>query len=180
MSAMAYGGLSQVIANSEQSRLSLKRLQVIQRTMLMTTRDFSQIIQRDIRDEFGDTKAYLVSEDGPGQLIEFTRSGRRNPAEQLRSHLVRVAYRYEDEELIRMYWPQLDRVQGMEPYESVLLEDVSNAELRYLDNNGEWHRQWPPLTSTTQTNNTIQLLAIEFKLELKDWGEIVRLYKVTA
>ena len=174
MSIMAYGGLTNVITNSEASEKSLKRLHEVQLTMFNIERDLSQITQRNIRDEYGVNKNYIEAGSNISFLIELTRNGRRNPAKLLRSHLVRVAYKLEEGKLIRAYWPHLDREQSALPYESVLLTNVNTAELRFLDNESEWHEQWPPLTANTPA---LTLSGIEFKLSLDDWGEISRLFK---
>ncbi|MCK4706506.1 MAG: type II secretion system minor pseudopilin GspJ, partial [Gammaproteobacteria bacterium] len=106
-------------------------------------------------------------------LVEFTRNGRRNPAKLKRSNLLRIAYKFEDEKLIRLFWPQLDRAPAMEAYETTLLEQMERVEFRYRDDKKEWHSQWPPLSGAS-----VELTAIELTLELKDWGEITRLYQV--
>jgi len=181
MSAMAYGGLSSVILNSTTTEAEMKKIRTVQRAMFTMTRDFTQISKRKIRDEFGNPQPHLVAGTNIDYLVEFTRSGRRNPAKLLRSHLLRVAYRLEDKQLSRLFWPQLDRVQGMEPYEDVLLEDVNLAELRYMDDKGKWHDQWPPLNLTIAPGAQISSpRAIEFKLELEGWGELTRIYKVSS
>lgn len=179
MSFMAYGGLSYVIDNSEASEKHLKRLHEAQLAMFNVERDLSQIAERSIRDELGDEKKYIESGGNIEYLIELTRNGRRNPAKLLRSHLVRVAYKLNDGNLIRLHWPHLDRVQGMLPYETTLLTNVSSAEVRFLDSDKEWHSLWPPLNTTSSTNNApITLKAINFKISLEDWGEISRLIKM--
>ncbi len=179
LSAMAYGGLRNVLDNSQQTESAMQRLQQVQLAMLNISRDFTQIAQRGIRDEYGNPANYILSGQGGDVFIEFTRGGRRNPAELLRSHLQRVAYKLEENTLSRLHWPQLDRTQEMQPYESVLLEDVENASIRFLDSNNEWHDEWPPLNASGAPGaETIALAAIEFSLELQDWGELVRLFKV--
>lgn len=181
LSAMAYGGLRNVIDNSQQTESAMERLQQVQMTMLKISRDFTQLSQRNIRDEYGNTSNFIMTGQGGDVFIEFSRGGRRNPAELLRSHLQRVAYKLEENRLSRLHWPHLDRTQEMEPYESVLLDDVENAGIRFLDSNNEWHNEWPPLSATGQTTGTAMVLsAIEFRLELKDWGELVRLFRVTS
>ncbi|MDT8451205.1 MAG: type II secretion system minor pseudopilin GspJ [Gammaproteobacteria bacterium] len=178
MSVMAYGGLSQIIQNSSHSKLELQRLQSIQRAVLSISRDLTQVIERDIRDEYGNTQPFFAAGNSIDYLLEFTRNGRRNPAGLQRSHLLRVAYQHEDGKLLRLFWPQLDRAQGMEPYESILLEQVTAVELRYRDDAGEWHSTWPPLNAQQAGDNPSRLSAIEFTLELENWGEISRLYQV--
>ena len=181
LSAMAYGGLRNVIDNSQQTESAMQRLQQVQLAMLNISRDFTQLSSRNIRDEYGNSANYIMTGQGGDVFIEFTRGGRRNPAELLRSHLQRVAYRLEENTLSRLHWPHLDRTQEMEPYESVLLEDVETASVRFLDSNNEWHNEWPPLdASGVPGADTVMLAAIEFSLELQDWGELVRLIKVSG
>lgn len=181
LSAMAYGGLRNVIDNSMQTETSMQRLQQVQLAMVSISRDFTQLSQRNIRDEYGNTNNYILTGEGIDVFIEFSRGGRRNPAELLRSHLQRVAYKIEDNTLSRLHWPHLDRTQEMEPYESILLEDVDNASIRFLDSENEWHNEWPPLDATGQADgSTVVLSAIEFTLELQDWGELVRLFPASS
>lgn len=178
MSVMAYGGLSQIIQNSSHSKLELQRLQSIQRAVLSISRDLTQVIERDIRDEYGNTQPFLLADNSIDYLLEFTRNGRRNPAKMQRSHLLRVAYQHEDGKLLRLFWSQLDRAPGMVPYESILLEQVTAVEFRFRDDAGEWHSTWPPLNAQQAGNNPSRLSAIELTLELENWGKISRLYQV--
>jgi general secretion pathway protein J len=181
MAIMAYGGLNNVITNSHASQQALLRLQQLQQCISIINRDFSQILQRPIRDEYGNPQPYLSVGDNIDNLVEFTRGGRVNPADLLRSSLVRVAYRFEDEQLIRLQWPHLDRAQGTEPKQTVIIDNIESVTLRFLDQNAEWLEQWPPLDSGSNAGITgaatiVTPAAIEIILKLKDWGEIRRLY----
>lgn len=181
MSVMAYGGLSNVISNSDASKQALSRLQEVQQSMRHIERDFSQIVERGIRDELGAQQAFIIASDADDSIIEFTRGGRRNPAKRLRSNLLRVAYRIEEGKLIRMHWPQLDRVQGMLAIETELLSGIDSAGTRFLGTDGEWYDQWPPLNSQNPAfSGPLDLSAIEYSMELSDWGRINRLFKVRS
>lgn len=175
MALMAYGGLDNVIDNSQASQQSLKRLQQIQQSVMVLNRDFSQIIPRDIRDEYGNTRAYLSAGNNIDYLLEFSRGGQANPANLLRSTLQRVAYQLDDEKLVRLQWPQLDRAQGVDARQTVLLDNIDSITIRFLDQDAEWHDQWPPLNAAVG-DAVIELLAIELVLQLNDWGDIRRLY----
>ena len=180
MSVMAYGGLSQIMRNNISAEASLERMQSVQHTMYTLTRDFNQIIERDIRDEFGTTQAYLTAGNDPDSVVEFTRSGRRNPANLLRSNLQRVAYQLEENKLYRLFWPQLDRVQGMEPSRNELLDKIEAFDIRYLDKDAEWHTNWPPANFSAGGGVSVPLpVAVEISMTLLDWGELKRLYKVS-
>ena len=80
---------------------------------------------------------------------------------------------FDDETLIRLQWPQLDRAQEAEPKKTVLIDNIESVTLRFLDKNAEWQEQWPPLSTGGGTGVT-ELYAIEIVLQLKDWGEIRR------
>ena len=115
LSSMAYGGLRNVIDNSQQTELSMQRMQQVQLAMLKISRDFTQLSQRNIRDEYGNSSNYIMAGDGGDVFIEFSRGGRRNPAQLQRSHLQRVAYKLEENTLSRLHWPHLDRTQDCFP-----------------------------------------------------------------
>ncbi len=187
MAVMAYGGLSNVMDNSEASKRALLRLKQIQQTVSILNRDFSQIIQRSIRDEYGNPQPFLTTQNDADNIVELTRGGRSSPPVLARSSLVRVAYRFDDDKLVRLQWPQLDRSPNMEAKKSILIENVENVSVRFLDKNKEWQQEWPPLNalsppppptgSGTPATPTIDSpLAIEIILQLNDWGEIRRLY----
>lgn len=181
MSVMAYGGLSSVIDNSHVSQGALDRLQQLQHTVSMLNRDFTQIRQRSIRDSFGQEQAFISTHSNEDNLIEFTRGGRLNPANLRRSSLLRVAYRLQENELLRFQWPDLDRAPGSEPRENMLIDNVDDIRIRYLDNNAQWQEQWPPVNFANVDNDgnavaTPSPTAIEVILTLSDWGDIRRLY----
>jgi len=178
MAIMAYGGLANVIDNSKSSERALKRLQQIQQSISVINRDFTQLVPRAIRDEYGNKLPALIAGTNIDNLVEFTRGGRVNPANLLRSTLLRVAYRFDDEKLVRIQWPQLDRAPGIKVKKTTLIDNVDKVTIRFLDQKGKWQEQWPPLNSATGTGggNTAELYAIEIILKLNDWGEIRRLY----
>lgn len=183
MAIMAYGGLDNVISNSQSSKQALKRLQQVQQTVSVLNRDFRQIIPRPIRDEFGNTQPYLSAGNNIDYLVEFSRGGRVNPGGLLRSTLLRVAYQFDEKTLVRLQWPQLDRTQEQEPKKTTLIDNLEAATIRFMDPAGEWQEQWPPLNAAPVNApgtavTTIYPLAIEIILQLKDWGEIRRLYQI--
>ena len=181
MAVMAYGGLSNVIDNSHASQKALERLQQLQHAVSILNRDFNQIRHRGIRDSFGQNKTFISTNSNEDNLIEFTRGGRLNPANLKRSTLLRVAYRLQDNKLLRFQWPDLDQAPGSEPRENMLIDHIDEFNIRYLDNNGQWQEQWPPVNFTGVNNNGITIpppspTAIEVVLTLSDWGDIRRLY----
>jgi len=179
MAVMAYGGLQNVIDNSQSSKQALNRLQQLQKCVSVLNRDLLQIIPRPIRDEFGNPQPALSTSTNLDYLVEFTRSGRPNPTSAALSTLQRVAYQLEDGKLIRLQWPYLDRTQEAEPRKSTLIDEVEEVTLSFLNENNEPQTQWPPLNTVTNPDGTTdspEPKAIEVTILLKDWGEIRRVY----
>jgi general secretion pathway protein J len=78
-----------------------------------------------------------------GDLISFVRSGWRDPqVGGNRSDLQRVAIRLEDGQLIRKAWLRPDPVRNTPVVERVLLDGISNLEIRYRQK-GVWFDEWP-------------------------------------
>jgi general secretion pathway protein J len=164
--------------NSKVSERALKRLQQVQQSVSIISRDFSQLVPRAVRDEYGNLRPAIITPKNLDNLVEFTRGGRSNPANLLRSTLVRVAYQFDDEKLVRLQWPQLDNAPGVKTRKTTLIDNLEDVTIRFLDEKGKWQEQWPPLNAATSTtgDNTTELIAIEIILKLNDWGDIRRLY----
>jgi general secretion pathway protein J len=169
-----YVGLDVVLGTAERTTQESQRLHRLQRCFTQLAMDLEQALGRPIRDDLGDEQAALSYQSGLASL-EFTRGGLPNPAGWPRSSMQRVAYSLEEDKLARVYWRELDRLQGSEPVRRVLLDRVTSLEFRFLDAQSEWHDQWPPLSGGSLQVSTIPA-AVELKLELEDWGELRRVY----
>lgn len=175
MSAMAYEGLRTVLANQDGFERNNDRLAELQILFLMLGRDIEQMVARPIRDNYGEEMAALVADD---RSLEFSRTGWRNPAGFVRSHLQRVGYVVEENQLQRRSWAVLDRAPNSEPLQTVLLTGVEALELRFLDNNGQWTQSWPPFSVNDDKAQRPPLpLAVEVNIELDDWGKLTRLFR---
>src|SRR5690554_591497 len=100
ITAMIGVGATQLLSNVIESRQAIDiradQLASLQRFNMVVSRDIEQIINRPIRDEYGEEQPALMLETGQ-YLLEFTRAGWRNSplAQEPRSELQRVAYRLE-------------------------------------------------------------------------------------
>lgn len=177
LAAMAYGGLNNVLQVSHGTEQHAARLAQLQKTFLWLGRDLEQASDRSIRDEYGDSQLALQGGEFGRYQLELTRAGWRNPAQRSRSHLQRVAYGVRDGQLIRAYWNVLDRAQDSQPLESVLLEDVSKLEYRFLDASQQWQSVWPAISLDGQLTQGPPL-AVEVSLETEAEGRIRRLFRI--
>ena len=175
ISALALGGLNAVVTQQTIAKDQLQRLAGLQRALRMMTDDFVQLNPRFVRQVLGEaTDPPLVTDQLGENIVRLSRSGWRNPVPVARGTLQRVQYRIEDEELIRDHWLVMDYPLGIEPRSEVLLENVTDIEIEYLDATDQWSTQWPPLRQGLVTG-FIYPRAVRINLDLADWGEIVRI-----
>ena len=177
LSVMSYAGLSTVLNANEILDTNMQRLTEVQRSITLLSRDIRQTINRTTRDTYGDPKSPLMGASPVDTLgipqLELTRTGYANPLGTKRSFLQRVAYQLEDETLYRHSWRVLDQAQDSVADKLAICYEVKSLELRYLDQEDAWHKQWPPSDPEYQGFSLPK--AVEVSLELNDWGKIVRL-----
>lgn len=181
MATLAYGGLNALINQRQAAGDSLERLGAIQRGMNLLLRDTAQIVNRPIRGPYrGDPLPALRGGDGFEYALAFTHGGWRNPLGQPRSNLQRVAWRVEEDGLVRYAWQVLDQAQDAVPVRTVIMADVERMAVRFLDGGGDWQSSWPPLTLDGDPATAGVPRAVEITLDLEDWGRVTRLLEVAA
>ncbi len=176
--ALALGGLSVVATQQSIASRQMGELAQLQRTMRQLASDLGQAQPRFVRDELGlSTELPFVADGRSEFLLRLTRGGWRNPAGLPRGTLQRVQYRFEDGTLYRDYWPVLDRTLGMEPRSEELLADLDAVEFDFLDDENEWHEEWPPLQLIGDVAAPPPRAA-RVRIESAAWGELERLVEV--
>lgn len=179
VSIMAYSGLHSVINSKTRTEEALNRLQELQLSMLAITGDLQHLTPRTIQDALGGQQLSLTTQYSDF-IVTFTRSGWRNPGNQVRSTLQRVAYLLDDDKLVRRHWLHVDRANENQFLERTLITNIESLSLRFLDEKRQWREDWPSINnSAATTGGTISPpIAVEVTLKMNDWGEIKRLVKV--
>ncbi len=177
LAVLSYGGLQSVIGSKTRTEAELDRLQQLQISMLNLTDDMQQLSKRDSHDALGGLLHRLTTQQ-PDYIVELTRSGWRNPAEQTRSTLQRVAYRMDEDRLVRIYWRHLDRADDEDRVERVLINNIEELKLRFLDASNEWQDSWPSAEALATDEPVTLPRAVEISLVMGDWGTITRLVEV--
>jgi general secretion pathway protein J len=179
LATMAYAALNSVLTARKQVEAKSARLSALQTALMIMERDVEQAVPRGIRDEFGDGQPALQGGGVGTTMLSLTRDGWSNPLGLARSHLQRVAYQFNDKQLIRQSWGILDRAPNTESYSEVLLDNVTAVELRFLGQDGQWSPYWPPQTDAAQSTVVVPPpRAVEINLDVADWGRITRLFRV--
>ena len=178
---MAFVGLNRVIDQQQLARARTERWQDIQLAMRLITQDLAQLHPRATREELGESYQPSLLADPSAQFaLEFSRGGWANPAGLARGTVLRVAYDWEDDKLIRWHWSVMDRTLSTPPVRAEILDRVTNVEVRFLDTAGEWHLEWPPLDQRGPQSLIARPRAVEFALELEDFGRVFRLVETSG
>lgn len=177
LAVIAYGGLKSVLDAQKQTDEQAAKLAMLQKAFIIINRDTEQMINRGIRDNYGDPKSALIGDSG---AMEFSKAGWRNPAGFKRSNIQRIAYGIEDDQLLRLSWAVLDRAQDSEPMSSLIMDRVKSLEVRYLDLDLKWQNQWPVNSNTTKNVPETLPRALEVTMDVEDWGKITRLFRVAG
>lgn len=148
--------LSNIIETKNVTDIRSMQLTNLQRFNQFISRDVEQILNRGIRDQYGDNQAAVII-DSSDYLAEWTRLGWRNSpiSENPRAEMQRVAfqlYDINDEEcekakvrlqewgnlepegscLIRFFWSMLDRSGDSEAKTQIILDLVEEMEIEIL------------------------------------------------
>jgi len=178
LAAAAYTTLNGVVEASRVVNEQMTRLQAVQRTVQRMTMDFGQLTPRPVRDELGDGRLPVLRAGARSlELVELSRGGWSNPLVLPRPAVQRVAYRIEEDRLIRRQWPVMDRTLATEPAEATLLEGLRDIRIRYLSGD-EWTEQWPPDAGAGAGALALRPRAVEFVLVVEELGEIRRVIEV--
>lgn len=152
-----------------------ERLGDLQRALMMMQRDILEMSPRSVRDEMGDSLPTMRLGSDIG--IELTHDGWRNPLNQRRSEMQRVAYVARDDTLYRYYWNVLDRAEDTKPVIQELLHDVTGVEIAAIDASGNEHAYWP-LVGDQGSDPSTNLAGVQVRLTVKPFGEITRIWDV--
>jgi general secretion pathway protein J len=178
---MALGGLSEVIKQQGVARERTERWQKIQLAMRLIVQDLAQLQPRATREELGEAyQPALLASPNAQFALEFSRGGWPNPGAFPRGTVLRVAYDWEGDKLVRFHWPVMDRTLSTPPVRMELLDGVENVEVRFLDSAGAWQLDWPPLQMNGPQRLVARPRAVEFAIELKDFGRVFRLVETSG
>ena len=124
----SYQLLQTAIEGKNRITRSTENTLAIARAVDIMTSDFSQLVSRRIRDNYGEWLPPLIFAEGD-YLVEFTRTGWTNPSGKKRSTLQRVAYSFDYDEgtLTRFFWEVLDRAEESAPVAEIILRNVEEC-----------------------------------------------------
>jgi len=176
MGTAGFTMLQQITGARTRVEAQSARLTELQRTFYWLAEDVTQIIDRPVRSSVDSIlPAFQYNLQGIS-LFDLTRAGWANPAADIlpaRSSLQRVSYILEDDKLLRSYWYHLDSLEEEPIKRRQLLTGVEELTIRFMDPDGSWQEQWPPLNVEEDPGLP---RALEFTFILTDLGSVVRVF----
>jgi general secretion pathway protein J len=177
---MALEGLSEAMQQQSRTSERTERWREVQLAMRIVMQDLAQLHPRPTREELGDSfKPSLLASPTAQFPLELSRGGWSNPGGFARGTVLRVAYAWEDDALLRFTWPVADRTLATPPQRTELLTGVTNLEVRFRAQSGEWFSEWPPAQLAGSMRYVSAPRAIEFAVELDDFGRVWRLVETS-
>ncbi len=174
MAALAYGGLNSIARTRGELSRQEDEFRDLTRAVAALDRDLREAVARRV---FGNSGQVLPAFTGNAGGLEFTRMGFANPQAEPRANLERVLYELDAQALKRGSYPVLDRTPSTTPLITTLRNDVTGFRLRYLDAQNRWFDAWPPPQTT---DVTLLPRAVEWHLQTRDYGEIVRVVELVS
>ncbi len=172
---LALGGLSEVIRQQTIAQERAERWREIQFAMRIISQDLAQIHPRPTREEFGESWQPSVLVNPSAQFaFEMSRGGWANSVASPRGSVLRVAYDWEDDILVRFHWSVMDRTSATPPIRTELLTGVEAIEIRLQDAGGNWLQDWPPEAMNIPERWVARPRVVEFGVLLEDFGRIWR------
>lgn len=174
LSMLLMSGLKSVINAQNGTEIKAEKLHVIQRGMLVLSRDLEQIINRPITNADGTEEPGFI---GTIKSLTVTHLGSGDPSGQsLKSNMQRISYAYYDQALWRHVASALDQTVKVEIKKRPLFPGLSKMTFQYLDSEKHWQSVWP-----SGDNDADQLpKAIKVSLTFKEWGTLSQIYVVNA
>lgn len=156
-----------------QTREQEQQLRQLLRAMTSLERDVEQAVARPVLANDGsDEPAFWNDPDGRG--LHWTRAGWSNPQGAPRAQLQRVHWRHEGSDLLREYWPVLDRGDDTAAQRQHVLHNITALQWRYLDRQGLWRTQWQGTEAQPLPR------ALEVRIEHPRFGELRRVLLLPA
>ncbi|MEL7298250.1 MAG: type II secretion system minor pseudopilin GspJ [Pseudomonadota bacterium] len=171
IAAFSYATFSSAARESRAITENNAALAELQRTLQWLTNDLLQYQPRGVREPIGtERRPALMADIRSENLLEITRGGHANPLGLPRASAQRVAYRMDEDRLVRLQWPVLDPVLASEPDAIELMTGIERIQISYLgDTADSWTQQWPG------PNGRRKPRAVEVIIEHERWGEFRRL-----
>lgn len=146
LSVLAYSAFDGILALERRSKADFLQHNRFSLASSILLNDLLHLRARPVRDTLGGIEGAYVAPSGD-HALEFTRGGLPD-FDFMRGGIQRVAYRVENQRLIRSVQAVADRGPATESHDQVLAADVAAIAVEQLDAGGAFIPFWPPAGRT--------------------------------
>ena len=174
----AYRGLNAVTQTRTRIDQETRKWQALERFFARLDGETAQVLQRPVRTANGaEAPAWVGTPSTTSSLedtqLAFTRNGGFD-ADGTPLTPQRIGYRLRDSKLELLRWTALDSAPYNVPTVDVLVDNVSEFNLRYLTSRMTWEKQWPPVVA----NVSMLPRGVEVELVLKSGEKLTRFFSL--
>ena len=135
IASICYASLNQFIATRDIIESRQDAMHALQTTMALMERDVRFMIDRPVRDAYGDPESSLLRGDelalAESEFFRLTTS-QPDPLNGLAARSQRVGWRLQEGRLQRVHWNVLDRDEDSKEYVRTVLTGVAAVDVTYL------------------------------------------------
>jgi general secretion pathway protein J len=146
VSAIAFRGLTLILDTRQRVTEEGRKWQDLSRLHSRLQQDFSQIVDRPVRNSGGlEMPAFFGNFNPIGEeeaLFTFTRMGLAGQTDRAQN-LQRLGYRLRGDKIQMLSWASLDQAPRESPLVDEVLSGVASLQAAYLDSTGVWQDHWP-------------------------------------
>lgn len=139
----AFDGILRLEARSKEQFLEENRRSLASSIML---NDFFHMRPRPVRDQLGGVRDAYLAPSGE-YAVEFTRGGLPD-FDYMGGGIQRLAYRVENQQLIRTSWRTADSGATPEPLDQVLATGIAELRVEQHDGQNQFVALWPPVNQS--------------------------------
>ena len=142
--------------NIQSSNKNYKEKEKFLISLSMIERDLKTLVNRPIRDSFGDYEAALIIDNDSEKKISLSRI-LYNDVTNI-NEILRIDYVFSNNKLKRNIWNVLDRVQNTEYQTHFLDNNIKDIQILAIDQTNKWLKFWPisSISSDKSDNNNAE------------------------
>ncbi len=174
ISVGATSALTASLRGKTQMNTHLQQVSKLENMRALLRSDMASIALVQRREPYGNPEPYILKSSGD-MLLDFTRTGRSNPGGlSKRGELQHVAYVFEQGQLIRRSFSQINPAPQSGHIDRVLMEGLARAELQFFSHTNGYGLYLEQISLQPEQPTNL-LRAVKLELEL-DTGETLTQY----
>ncbi len=170
VATLGYRAMSALVDGESRLSFEASRWRALDAMFARFEADLRQALPREVRNGATREPAWWAGLDARGNTeLRISRAGPEFDVDPGAAGQ-RIGYRLADQQIEVAYWPRLDHPAQVEPARYALVDAVAGMQASFLDEAGNWRRQWPSLGDPALPR------AVRLEVVLADGTQLERLW----